>query len=293
MGDYMKEKYYDTWEFRKAIEQINTNPIESKINFEKYLKEYPKDYSIHLFYASCLMTLGDFEKAENIIKYVEETTSNDKQFNTQKNKVEHLNDNIAYSKMRLYCLTERYEELEKICSKYKAQIQKLNLISVLFYTQIKNKTLLKTRNEINTYCFRQMVEYSEDDFKDHIKKHLADFNKDLDEPNTSIFSPNFPIEDVLVEIKKYIPSDSKLYSGFYENKYVFKYDECGRDNNKLVNYFVAISYNNTGNLITLYPSSECEQLPCIDLNYMKKEKDEPKVKIPSQIEKFNKRFKRK
>ena len=106
-----------------------------------------------------------------------------------------------------------------------------------------------------------------------------------------MFVSKFPINKVLEEIKKYIPSDKRIYNGFYQDTYIFKYDYCGKDDNKAADYFKVICFHNTSDFITMCPSTNCQYLPCIDLNYMAKEK--PKQKQLSQIEKFNKRYRNK
>ena len=106
-----------------------------------------------------------------------------------------------------------------------------------------------------------------------------------------MFVSGFEIDRVLEEIKKYIPSDKRIYSGFYQDTYVFKYDFSGKDNNKATDYFKVICFHNTSDIITICPSLYCENLPYVDLNYMEKEK--PKQKTLSQIDKFNQRYRRK
>ena len=136
----------------------------------------------------------------------------------------------------------------------------------------------------------QIVEFHEEDFLEHIQKHTANYNMNLEHPNRAIFAPDFPLESVVQEIKKYIPSDKRLCYGFFVDTYVFRYDECGRYFHKIVDYFQVICFDDGQNhLITMYPAYNCENLPFIDLNYMK-EKEKPKVKTLSQIEKFNRRY---
>ena len=72
--------------------------------------------------------------------------------------------------------------------------------------------------------------------------------------------------------------------------YVFKYDNCGKHDNKIANYFKIICFHNTQDYITMFPCSNCENLPYVDLNYLVNSNDIPKVKTLSQIEKFNKRY---
>ena len=109
------------------------------------------------------------------------------------------------------------------------------------------------------YLFRQIINYDEGDFLYHIQKHTADFNKDLDTPNPAIFNTEFPINQVIESIKSYIPSSKRLFTGFYEDTYIFKYDCCGRVDNKSTNYFRVICFHDTNNIITMYPNIGCEE----------------------------------
>ena len=59
---------------------------------------------------------------------------------------------------------------------------------------------------------------------------------------------------------------------------------------KLVNYFKVVTFHDSTNFITMYPSTECENLPCVDLNYMQKDKKLPEVKIKSPMDKFKERL---
>ena len=60
---------------------------------------------------------------------------------------------------------------------------------------------------------------------------------------------------------------------------------------KITDYFKVICFHNTSNFITMLPVAEGEFLPHVDLNYMLSESNH-KVKIKSQIDKFNQRYKR-
>lgn len=134
--------------------------------------------------------------------------------------------------------------------------------------------------------------HCEEDFLSYIQKHTADYNMNLDNPNPCIFTPDFPLEEIVEEVKKRIPSNDRLCYGFFEDTYVFQYDDCGRVENRPVDFFKVIAFDqeNSG-LITMYPAKECEELPSINLNYMAP-KTYQKKKTLSQIEKFNRRYKR-
>ena len=68
-------------------------------------------------------------------------------------------------------------------------------------------------------------------------------------------------------------------------------NECGRVDNKLANYFKVVCLHDTKDFITMCPVLEGENLPYIDINYLKEEKETSKVKRISQTEKFYQRYK--
>lgn len=285
----MNEKYFNKWEFQKAISLIETDPYRAKQVLEEYLKEYPKDYSMVTYYISNLITLGLFDDAKLEFDKLENDIRSDKQFLNQKDKINSLKLNCIFVKLKLLSYLEKYDEMYKILKSYPNEIGKLDVNTLSFYCKHQVGKLDKSKKNYNSYLFRQITEYSEEEYKEHIKKHLADYNADLDDPNSNVFNSSFPHEEVLEEIKKYIPSDKRLYSGIFENVYIFKYDCCGRANNKIVDYFKVVCFHNTKNIITVCPVADAQNLPCIDLNYMIKNVKNNKV---SQIDKFNKRFKR-
>jgi len=288
----MKEQHFDCWEFRQIFSLVETNPYEAKRQMEEYLNNYPSDHSAYTYYAYILIFLGYFEEAEGILNYVEDAYISDVNFMKDKKKVSLIRENLIFNKVKLLAYQKRYEELSAFCDENKAIIDKLRLHSVDFYCKTKLGIPCHSKLERFTYLFKQISNYSEDRFLKHIQKHMANFNQNQENPNEFIFVPDFPIDKVLAEVKRHIGSEKKLYSGFYEDLYVFKYNECGRVKNKLVNYFRIIALNGTDNFITMFPTDDCETLPHIDLNYLVQE-ESPKIKRLSQIDKFRQRYNKK
>lgn len=289
----MKAKYFNEYEFKNAIEYIEKNPVIAKIKFEEYIKKYNKDYSAYPYYISCLITLGFFDEAEKWLNYLKKVKYLNDSFNNQQKKVKLLEDNIVYSFCRLLSYEHKYDELYQFCLDNLHIILNLKLTSIIFYCKGKLDILNKKEKDDNRYLHRQMINYSEDTFLKHVNEHLADYNKDLDNPNDSIFAVDFPITKIIETVKSHIPSDKRLYTGFYEDTYIFKYDYCGRVNNKTTNYFKIVFFNDTKNIITMFPTLDFEELPCIDLNYLNENKDAENTKVRrlSQIDKFNQRYK--
>lgn len=288
----MQEKYYDEWEFQKAQSHKTLNPFEAAKKFEEYLKQYPKDYITYAYYASSLITIGELDKAEKVLNYVENLVHSDERFATKESyKMNSVVFAIVYNKLRLYSYKGDYKKVYELGKNNPKQIQRLNLNDLMFYCKRKMMKANKATREPNSYLFRQIVEYKEEDFFEHIQKHMADYNSNLDEPNKNVFVPDFPIKDVVKEIKKYIPSSKKMLTGFWENTYVFRYDCCGRENNKLVNYIKVVCFDKTDKVITILPVSAFDNLPQVDLNYMVKD-NKKEIKRENAIDKFNRRFRR-
>ena len=283
--------YFNKDEFLKALSYIDTNPILCKERMENYLTNYPEDYSGYNYYLSVLITLGLFKEAEEGLKFIESVVLNEPESLGNLERQKNVNRNFIFTKSRLLCYQEKYLELDKLLEENQ-DLEVDNMEFIRFYAKLKSGHVNIPR-QYNPYLYKQIIQYKESDFRKHIEKHLESGNKDLEERNNNIFVEEFPIDKIIEEIKKYIPSSTCLYPGFFEDIYVFKYDNCGKDNGKMVNYFKVTALHNTQEFITMFPAKDSEHLPSIDLNYLKYENTEKeKVKVISQIDKFNKRFKR-
>jgi hypothetical protein len=281
----MKNNYYNNWELKKIFNCCNKDPYLAIREAEEYMAKYPEDYAIYAYYASFLITLGRFKEAEAVINKVELLVQNDYKYQNLKDKMTLLKNNINYAKLRIYTYTERYQEFLKL---YYEEPGDLKLGAEKLYCRKKLGFINQSDRDTYTYLYRQIISYDENDFLKHIRKHLADYNN-IDEPNTNVFVPGFPIDKIIQETKKYIPGDKKIYSGFIENSYYFKYDNCGKEKNKYVDYFKIAAFKETSDYITICPVADGESLPYIDLNYLRVP-DKPMVRKLSPIDKFNRKY---
>lgn len=288
----MIPKHYDKWEFDQAAALHEIAPQEAKEKYEEYMEKYPQDLLIYPYYASCLINLGDFKKAEEIIKYAEEKFKKDSHYQSEPTKIEILSKQFFLNKIRTLSYQERYEEAYSLCTQNQELIKACDLNALDFYCRKKIGRIISMEREDNSYLFRQIISYQEEDFLLHIRKHMADYSNNLEGPDEAIFSASFPIHEVVEEIKKYLLTDIRTYPAYYVDNYFFKYDCCGKDYGKTVNYFKVICFHNTKEFITMCPSIKGYGIPYIDLNYLIPEQKESKVKRLSQIDKFNKRFKK-
>lgn len=290
----MKLKFFDKWEFDDALDGIDCDPIGTKMRLENYLLNHQKDYSAYPYYASVLITLGELGKAEEVLKSLQEMASDYIKYENY-NKIKYLKNNILYSQIKLMSYQGKYDELYQLLRREYPNVKELGLDSPIFYCRKKVGDLIEGRRSPNSYLYRQIVEYHESDFLEHIKKHLAEYNQGEEKLSDTIFATDFPLLEVIEEIKKYIPSDKKINGGFYDNVYTFKYDYCGKVKNKISNYFKVICFDGTSYFITMYPYIDGKNLPYIDLNYLQyanNKNGNNKKKVLSQTDKFNRRYKR-
>ena len=286
----MKNKYYDVEEFKEIASTYKSDPYRTIKKLEQYLNKYPQDNGGYIYYINLLITVGEFDKAYNLLNKIEQRLKNNNMYldNIKKRKAQMTS--IVFAKIRILLYLEKYKEAYELYLNTKDKIDALEIKPILY---CKKKLGLLTKEELeersyNTYYDRQVIDYQESDLICHVKKHFSDYKYNTGEDPTE-FYPSFPLEKIIEEIKKHIPSGKRLYPGFADNLYVFKYDNCGFFDKGAAHYFKVITFHNNSDIITMYPSTKCDNLPHVDLNYMKIE-DNPKVKRLSQIDKFNKKF---
>ena len=295
--------YFNSHEYNQIIGIIYRDPYTAASLWEDYIDKYPKDSRAKVYYASTLIVIRELDKAEELLNEVEHelyygnNIHNTGLYSTQ--------DRFIDEKVRLLIRQGKYEEL---CSKYfvKPENMKIDTYNASDYIYPRTRLLgfycayitnrLPDDYPLASYTKKQIADYSDQRFLEHIKKHTTENEEDEDEnglPIRSFFVPEIDMEKLWIETKKYIPSEIGLYRDALATTYIFKYDQCGYWRGKLVDYFIVNVILDTDHFITMCPSYECENLPCVDLNYLKndiEEKEPSKVKQKNQIERFNQRY---
>lgn len=285
-------KYYNEASFQYAIDLLETDPFHAKLRFKEYIERYPRDYYARAYYALLLTRLCLFEEAEAEYNYIKLKAQNDHFYICNQEDLKGFFYNMLIIKLKILAYQEKYEEMFNLIKDTKDTIHQEDFKYISYYCRIKLGTIDKNIQG-GAYRFIQAYNYNEELFREHIKKHTKEYNDKEDSLVGSIFNDDFPIDKVIEEIKKYIPSDKKLFLGYFDNTYFFKYDNCGKVDNSKSNYFKVVCFQNTTNFITMCPALDCEKLPFVDLNYLRDlEEDKGKVKRLSQIDKFNQRFHR-
>ena len=289
----MLNRYYNEPEFQYAMKLLETDPYETKNRLESYISKHPIDYYARAYYVILLTRICMFKEAEEEYNKVINESRNSSYYAYNPSTLKGFKYNLIVAKVKILAAKEKYGQILSVLDNHGEVFDSETYKFISYYCRNKLGQIRKDeayRNK-NAYRFNQTINYSEEAFREHVKKHEADYNLDAEIPNGTIFSPDFPIDNVFDEIKKYIPSDKRLFPGIFDNVYYFKYDNCGRINNSLTNYFCVVCYHNTTNFITMYPTKDGSKLPHVDLNYLKeKVSDDTKDNRPSQIDKFNRRF---
>lgn len=286
----MQNRYFNENEFQYAINMMETNPFEAKKRFEDYIDKYPNDYYARAYFVHLLARLDEIDYANEIFDSIKTKVNDDKSFSQSDKRIIGFKCIMALAKIKLLSLEERYDEmLEYYFNNQDSFANRYDMPFLVNFCKIKLG--LSELDETSSYRLRQAGDYSDELLLEHLKKHETDYNMDIENPNESVFNPDFPLEEVLKIIRRKIPSNDHLCMGLYDDTYYFKYSNCGRINNKVANYFTVICYHNTPNIITMCPSNNCEHFPIINIDDIIIE-DNAKVKTLSQIDKFNARFKR-
>ena len=288
----MERIYFNHWEFQQALAISRKDPLFAKDKFRQYLNKYPKDYSAYPYYAYLLIILSEFEEAEKVLKFAEIQAHRNSQFVSNSEKLKTFEYNVLFNRLRILTYQERFDELYEHYHNYlkNNDAKNINFGAIDFYSKRKLGQLDLERREEHSYLFRQIIQYQEEDFLIRVHKHSAEYNENTDTPDDSIFVPDFPAQEVIEEVKKYIPSSKKLCCGFFEDIYIFKYDGNGRYHHKLVDYFKVVCFHNTKDFITMCPKDGVKNFPYVDLNYLTHTDKDTKVKRLSQIDKFNQKY---
>ena len=274
----MAEEKFNKHTLFQIVKHMKYNPYYVLYKLDEYLYKYHTDYYAYTYYIKVLIDLGYFTEAYSAIEFVEAVFSNQ------------LDDNFVFSKVRLFMYTGRYDEALKLYNENRETLlfndPRVKIIETI-HSKVSDGTVF-SNDFSKSYLYNQIVNYDYNSFVSHIEKHTADYNFDIDNPNPVVFAPDFPLNDVLDEINRIIPSDKRTYFSLFYNFYVFKYDGNGRVDNKLVDYFRVVTFHDTDEMITMYPMVHGEALPYTDLNYLNKETFD--VKVLSRVDKFNQKY---
>lgn len=286
----MGTEHFNQHYFSKAMDMKKEDVYLAVELFKQYIDEYPDDYMAKAYYASALITIKKLEEAKSVLDDIETQLSSDRKIAKYKEKNYKNSATIVFTKMKLLFYSNRYEECYRLLNEnYDLLLDNnylINGVTLSCQKKLNKEAFYLIKHDKISYLYKQIADYSYDRFIDHIQKHLSGYNGE--EVSRGIFNEDFNLDDVLETIKLSIPSDKALYTGIIEDSYYYKYDSCGKVDNKYTDYFKVIALHDSNEFITMTPSENGKNMPYIDLNYLKNETIVQSRN--NQIDKFNKKY---
>lgn len=276
----MKYKYYHEGDFRRILKLVSDNYFNNAlVLFQDYFERYPSDYVAYVNYADLLIKMGKTDQAEQVLNSI---------VINSKLKPEFF-ESFDLIKMKLLVCQKKYEEAYKFFLENFDILENDKRGTTSFSLFIRKKLNLLTESDMSQkyYLFSQIVNYSDELCLEHLTRHQYSYEND----NLVQFLEYFPMKDVYYQIKNMLPMDSnnRIYNSIIDSQYVFKYDNCGKVEGKLVDYILVVTLHDTDSIITMYPYKNSERIPYIDLTPVI-ENEVFKSKRLSQIDKFNQRY---
>ncbi len=273
-----RKEYYSQEHLEKIKEYLNNENYEKALKeFQLYFQNYPEDAIAYIYFVDLLIKIGKFEEAERLFEDMKNMSNFNRVgfhfYHTLLIKLKFIEKDFKTA----------YELLEKTNLEH---LDEIDLVSILKWNHDK-----KYNNFINNgYLMQQIIDYQENRFIKHIQKHL--YTSSI--AYISKFNEDFPIYEVLEQIKPMLPTTHAIYRSISCYYAFFKYDACGKSKEgENLDYFRVIALNPTNEIITIYPCQHNGHIGYTDLNVKKEITDTPilrKEKRLSQIEKFNKKY---
>ncbi len=263
-----QRSFHDTY-----LNKINTLAAEFRLpeairEYQKYIQTYPRDVLGYIYYADALFKNNNLDEIEPILQKAEKLVS----------KKVNYKDVLFIQAIRLKLLValNKYQEAYNYFMENEKDFYDIKSISM--YKSFLEKKMGKLITDVSdtTYLKKQILLYQDETTLSHIKKqHLQEF------------ADSFSLEAIYYELKKSLPNELKIRSGFLADCYIFKSLACGYDKGRLVDFLKVVTFSNSDEIITMFPYSNRERLDFIDLNNTL---EGPKLKRMNQIEKFNKKY---
>ena len=280
---------YDFKYCKNIKKNYDVDPYFTIEMLEQYFLEYPKDLYAYSMYINLLINVGYFDKA---LKVFENVWAN-LQYGKDEYKKESIKRSLIFYKIRILMYSKKYQEAYDLLNDNYELLKEDNYFTLYSIISFCRKKLGKNiKDEYDDYHLKQICDYSEKRFLEHINKHKMQNDDDIifNDIKNSKFYSDFPIEKVIYELKKFIPGNKRMYKGFFDYIYYFRYNSCGKNGGIETDYFEVITYGNSNDYITMYPVLGVEKLPINDINYLKEDKTNSLKKRLTQIEKFNRKY---
>ncbi len=266
--------FYDR-KYEKVIklsnELLDKNKYNSKI---RYLR------------AVSYRAIGEYDKAISDLKYNISLNNNVKEYENSCVELYYI-----YYQLRMY--KEAYKLLPIITeiTKFYGNQKNIEISTIILKYKLRIDQILSDRYE---YLRDQLLDYNEKTTLDHIKIHCIDnftYKKSKFEKDVNV---DYLFSVLRENLNRY--ERSNINSGL--DVYFFHIDGIGFKsiNNNICNVLKVLSIPETNDIISMFPISDeiPKVISILDIDYDKLfNREKTKVKVMSQIDKFNKRYSRK
>ena len=273
--------HYDYYELEAIKSLTSMDPRSALIRLRLYIQKYPEDKHALIYLVELSLTLNMPDVAKATLNELDEYNNSIDKLNLSSEDIERFRYQLFIIKLKYYCYTREYNKFLELYGDYKGN--DLEICKAFVENRLGIHDNIPRKN--HRYIFRQIIQYNYEDFLNHINKHTEDYSSIINE-NCTYFTSDFPLEDAITETKKRLNESFILHDSYADEKCIFRYDGCGKDNGVLVNCFEVVFFQDNHEYITMFPLADAECLPYIDLNYLKPVKKESKVRVLSPKEKF-------
>lgn len=276
-----KQRYYRDVIYREICKLFKNRKYNEVIKLSfKYLEILPNDISVRFMRAKSYRSLKKFDEAVQDLQY---------------------NLKLGYDSHSLVELYFLYYYLNK----YNDAI---NLLPLMYQTRCINVYSISISELVMKKELGIDMKVSKGDKCDYIRTQIFNYSTDLaikcinehaqsnlNDEAKSYFNSNIDLDYLFEAARKNINSNNKANIDEILEVHYFSIHNIGYRNENLCNILKVVVIPNTNKIIIMYPVEGvgCENVHSLDCDYDKLYmKDTKKVKSISQIDKFNKRYKR-
>lgn len=309
----MASIYYDNDWRGKILKQEKTQLYRALAELGRYCEKFPKDKMTIQSYIRMLTKVGRLEEAEQQIKKLEELIEESRRDDKEpKKNIDKDEDSLRLYQFILFGWQQRYEEAMKHYKEHSESIERngfdVELMTLYCKCKLGRLPELAEREDFDyRYKAMQIIEYKESELFEQIRNFYISESGYQPPKNRgkSYFNSDFPYEgenSIYPVIKQTVRDAIKLPNQdakrinqkFPIVSYIFKYPGCGMSEEQLVDFFIVEVIAGTDNIVKMYPSVDCQNLPYYDLttlvpsnkpNTLTKGTDSR-----NRIDRFNQRF---
>ncbi len=282
-----RKKHFDAGEFSAIRDLVKVSPVSAIGELQRYIYNYPEDLFAMCFYISTLISIREFGRAKVELQRFGFDDIHACKSKISEKQYRKILECFVSSLVKLFIHTKDYLKAYQLVNNYpKIKYWNFNGSSSLYFC--KHRAGMVDEDDNFNYIFSQISNYSEERFLELLKIHTLQ-EEDDGKVHNDVFNADFPLDKALEEVRQIVlrQKNRSAFVHLFEDVYTFRYDNCGRVNNKMTNYFRVVTFHDTTNIITMCPAYEIEGLEVTDINYLREDNN---VRRLSQIDKFNKKY---